>query len=554
MESNNGHGDIERYQYTPLTATNSIRLIELDPGEADEELQCAIWQTQLNEAPPFEAVSYTWKDHDWPITRPLERIVCFETDEFEQLLVTPNCAAALRRLRRPNRSRVLWIDSICINQTDNAEKASQVLMMPQIYAKARQVVIHLGDDADGSQLVMEMARNEQWFGGRGLPRGEPPRIQAWELAIVRAFISRRWFTRVWILQEVFEAKEAVILCGKQEVSWKKFAYLFFNYTHIIMGSSLSVLIPRVMQMDPWSKRRPPLLAVLQRARHSSATDPRDMIFAVVGLSNASPEACLIPDYSKSVEQVYEETAEYLLRESGLLLLSSVQNRSKIADLPSWVPDWSQEPEHAPAAWFDEEVMQWNRKKSAGGAPELANLEIIPAVPTPILKVRGFRLDTISQVGEKCKRLDFHWKNVIRSWLAMRSTHVTNLSDKEARKLAAEAILPMKGMSEKYLEMMFNDGRFYSPDSQAQQSTEEKVRGHVTGRRFLITESGHMGLGTLEAKVGDLVCIFLGGATPFVLRPRDNTYELIGECIINSVSNGEVMRNGSALLHEDFLLR
>ena len=86
--------------------------------------------------------------------------------------------------------------------------------MTRIYQSASQVLIHLGEDADASQLVMEMVKSRDWY-GQDEPRSSnfPQPFEPWERAIIRAFMSRAWFARVWILQEVFMAREAVILCG-----------------------------------------------------------------------------------------------------------------------------------------------------------------------------------------------------------------------------------------------------------------------------------------------------------------------------------------------------
>lgn len=64
------------------------------------------------------------------------------------LLITPNLDTALRRIRLPDRIRALWVDAICINQQDVAERGGQVQLMGSIYSKARQVIVWLGKDED----------------------------------------------------------------------------------------------------------------------------------------------------------------------------------------------------------------------------------------------------------------------------------------------------------------------------------------------------------------------------------------------------------------------
>lgn len=56
---------------------------------------------------------------------------------------TPNCHAALRRLREVGESP-LWVDSICINQKDNSEKETQIPLMGDIYSQAQEVIVWLG--------------------------------------------------------------------------------------------------------------------------------------------------------------------------------------------------------------------------------------------------------------------------------------------------------------------------------------------------------------------------------------------------------------------------
>jgi hypothetical protein len=74
------------------------------------------------------------------------------------LLVTPNCASALKQLRPETKSRTLWIDSICIDQFNIEERNAQVKLMGEIYRGANMVLIWLGeDDAKGkSKKAMEI--------------------------------------------------------------------------------------------------------------------------------------------------------------------------------------------------------------------------------------------------------------------------------------------------------------------------------------------------------------------------------------------------------------
>jgi Heterokaryon incompatibility protein (HET) len=59
--------------------------------------------------------------------------------------VTISLESVLAHFRRPSRARVIWADAICINQSDDVEKTSQVNLMHDIYQSAEQCLVWLGD-------------------------------------------------------------------------------------------------------------------------------------------------------------------------------------------------------------------------------------------------------------------------------------------------------------------------------------------------------------------------------------------------------------------------
>jgi hypothetical protein len=103
----------------------------------------------LDAAPEYEALSYSW-DAQSP-SHPI-------ATSNGTLLITPNCASALKQLRPEKESRTLWIDSICIDQFNIEERNAQVKLMGEIYRNANMVLVWLGDDdAKGkSKKAMEI--------------------------------------------------------------------------------------------------------------------------------------------------------------------------------------------------------------------------------------------------------------------------------------------------------------------------------------------------------------------------------------------------------------
>ncbi|KAF2672779.1 hypothetical protein BT63DRAFT_420986 [Microthyrium microscopicum] len=113
----------------------------------DESKPCggSLTIVSLNDNPEYEALSYVWGDENLKSTFILDGV---------EVKITENLAVALRHLEPTEKPLVLWIDAICINQSDNVEKSHQVSQMKDIYSAATSVTVWLGPFADGSDYVM----------------------------------------------------------------------------------------------------------------------------------------------------------------------------------------------------------------------------------------------------------------------------------------------------------------------------------------------------------------------------------------------------------------
>jgi hypothetical protein len=63
---------------------------------------------------------------------------------------------------------------------------------------------------------------------------------------------------------------------------------------------------------------------------------------------------------------------------------------------------------------------------------------------------------------------------------------------------------------------------------------------MSSRVFFFTRSGLIGLAPSAAKENDLLCIFFGGKTPFLIREMEKGFQLIGECYVHGIMDGEAM--------------
>jgi hypothetical protein len=140
-------------QYKPINIENGeLRLLTLQRGTKEKILRC-----RIQHKPPstdtvdsgYTALSYTWG-------RPTAEKPIIIDDCLHY--VTDNLEIALQSLRMENEDLVLWIDAICINQKDIAERNKHVKVMKEVYEQAKSVLIWLGPSADDSHLAMQTIR------------------------------------------------------------------------------------------------------------------------------------------------------------------------------------------------------------------------------------------------------------------------------------------------------------------------------------------------------------------------------------------------------------
>lgn len=226
------------YDNIPLPRdTHSIRLLYIHQTLGiDGLIQCHLLPTSLELAGQYEALSYCWGD------RTEMGQISVNGEPFE---VTKNLFSALDVLRRPDNLRAMWIDAICINQNDYEEKGYQVNMMKEIYARSMRTLIWLGPEdfstheaifflhnAAGKLDGMKAKRMERSRKllrlSRGLREADRP---LWYLAetflendhtSVVKLLQRPWFRRIWIVQEVVFAPEAIVMCGMDSMDWDSF--------------------------------------------------------------------------------------------------------------------------------------------------------------------------------------------------------------------------------------------------------------------------------------------------------------------------------------------
>lgn len=168
---------------------------------------------QLGGKPLLRRESYTALSYTWGLETETYPFAC---DGLE-LPVRGNLRDALCHLGEAT----VWIDAICINQADETEKFGQLKLMPQIYSNARQVVIWLGKDTDvTTRAITQIPEVIARMKAAKVYRDVIPDIADTDFVDgIHNVLTRPWWNRLWVLQEVALARSAVFLCGHQRVSW-----------------------------------------------------------------------------------------------------------------------------------------------------------------------------------------------------------------------------------------------------------------------------------------------------------------------------------------------
>ncbi|KAJ6282319.1 ankyrin repeat-containing domain protein, partial [Bipolaris maydis] len=219
-------------------------------------------------------------------------------------------------LRPVDGYRILWIDAVCIDQGDEKEKGHQVQQMGEIYQMAERVIIWLGTGSEDSDNLMEflgtLSSNTEVHSTSQLV---PHNLQDRYRESMRKLLERPWFRRVWIIQEVAKARRAIVACG-----WKSVSTRVFTNAPSLLGLELDLHSKAILDVMPghlratnWYTQQPTLHTLLLNFHRSEATDKRDMIYALLGMSSSVYERSkLQADYTKNLQELIRSTTSTLL--------------------------------------------------------------------------------------------------------------------------------------------------------------------------------------------------------------------------------------------------
>ncbi|KAF5251284.1 hypothetical protein FANTH_3576 [Fusarium anthophilum] len=603
----------QAYKYRPLESPLHIRLIHLLPGETDEDIRLRIshellrqpeqpislrlsrrhlqrtvppgWKAvetlegrfifisdggnsivhtwkhpdptidpALYERPPlnpaqpaFEALSYAWGQQRDPVVATIEGMV---GECLGNIKLGENLATALRHLRYQDKERVLWVDAICINQNDDAERATQVLRMSSIYQDCSRVVIWLGPEKHDIRLLFsELAyigsQVETTTNGLILSSPDATDFRWWNndayvslsdevWSAMDRLDDRPWFHRLWTVQEAIMANgDSIAQSGDIIISWP----LFRRAIACLMGK-LKMPMPRVTIGAVQDVAENPIGATLEHTLYTYqarlCSDPHDKIYALLAILPPRLASQIRPDYEQPVVELYKSCFLASIKALNRWELRGCPRNPDEDNYPSWVPDLSQKD-------------PYERRVSGHYASGCSALHYKYQAPN-LLKVVGLRFDTVKSVSEKT--FD-DWDDdetairAIRSWepecsltdpypnggTYLDAFAATLLQDVRVERRPADGIT-LEHISARFIAEFLSTTSKQVPKLSGGDLMEFVIWTRSKGRAMITTERGSIGLACTFAKPGDVICVVLGCDFPALLRPCDNNnWKFLSDCYV-----------------------
>ncbi|MCJ1388748.1 hypothetical protein MMC18_001597 [Xylographa bjoerkii] len=557
-----------KFEYTSLgSRSNTIRLIDLFPASDQfEEIRCMLFEVELDEQVPYEALSYTWGP-DYTTRTPIRL-------NGYTFLVSQSLGTILRELRNMQKAvkRRLWIDAICINQEDMTDRVAQVQLMRKIYTQAQSVTVHLDTRLERDRSAIEFAKDLSTALTDTGRRTEnlvaflqtcvsTQYRESWNALL--GLIKRKWWTRIWTIQEALTGNIVTLTYGEFTLDYEIIVNITRHEDLILeafgrISPDAKTFIQKEIFDDPdWkrvaqvmelrprylAKKPPRLPEVLTRTRFHTSTVRLDLLISILSLvsDDEKHHELLAIDYSIPWSEQFERIARYILTAYPNLDIFSYMSCCAITadfvqcEIPSWIPNFSSPSPVTPLVWGVFGGPDQNDLFCAGGtSPSRIHFR-----GERQLVVRGVKVDEVilRYDQDETGAHDTEVAQVTRRLRALRLAEKRRLQTADAE---ASAVAPMLDISSPEAPTMVPHDA--SRDRLLSNGTPLQIE---EGRRYFRTMTGGLGLGPAECDVSDIIVVALGGKVPYVLRCLDNSgkekqYRLIGECYVEGIMNGEAL--------------
>ncbi|KAL2070949.1 hypothetical protein VTL71DRAFT_13975 [Oculimacula yallundae] len=581
--------DQNPFIYSQFTSPESeIRLIRILPARpGSRDVRCEIFHTDLDSAPPFKALSYAWgnlEDPEYQISLNACAIAARE-----------NLYLALQHLHAQPAPVTMWIDALCINQSDTKERNEQVMKMKTIYEQAEGVVVWLGPSYQNSHLAFQLMndiythrKDTPWINQRFKQHGIKNSLLA-----LHHLLCRDYWKRMWVCQELTVAKCGNLHCGKDVTNLKSLdetQRVFYamgerdgyenNYLFDLFpdeSSTISRLLwSGLANFRQWQQaydsQSLSFFQCLLYNNDRKATDPKDMVYGLAALANATSKYSINIDYSRSVNQIYTDLARRELEHcESLELLTRARVGPNIHHLPSWVPDWSRQSEYF---FLTDAMFEEDTKYHASGD---CVCDVYVSGLSDIIFLKGVTIGRVEILGEDHaleSRDDLvNLARTFLSWwtlLGMTGSSGKQRQEKFGRTLSCDTMsnhrpdvwdrgevcrtfIAMFGelcedlLPGTHIDRELAELKRWMHSNRRDGNTRYDNRTYlgncaalILNRRLFLGLSGMMGLAPKEAIEGDTVCIPLGCPVPMIFRKVGDHYVIIGDAYVDGYMNGEAM--------------
>jgi hypothetical protein len=587
--------------YRTLSGESEIRLVVLLPSASFEAaIECRLEYAVLGRCKPYEALSYVWGEPHFT-----ESI----TLDGQKFMITPRLATALRYLRLSAEERTLWIDAICINQQNLEERHEQVGYMRSIYSSCSSDILWLGPGTEEHTKGMEAIRklavlvseSERIHGSwRKIDRTVQPENETRDMIEKLLYHDSVW-KRVWIMQEISCSPKVILNSGHDILDWSmietiaQYGGIHYtdafhdSYSHAVntaygwgemFGTAKHVMNQREATAKILQGGESTLLDVLARFKHTEATDPRDKIYALLGLVNDSIGVEV--DYTKSVAETYAGVAVALINSSANLdilcqcpweLQHSNPDLPPVKGLPGWAPDFRSNQ--------NGKFMFAQRGIYSAGRPTCS----VPCVVEgSTIVLRGYCLGLLHASKDtdlsEIRRYPYNIGMSVRHWayanLATDESgkivhHKHHTGEDQLQAFWRTLVGDCKGDPQKRLSPLEIARDYAAVRDLVDEPTKPEHIFNITsslfahrllvinGWRFYTSASGLFVLAQPTALAGDVIAILDGAKTPMVLRPTgkcadgNETYVPICGAYVHGFMDGEVLKLGSEYVETVFRL-
>ncbi|KAM7189731.1 Heterokaryon incompatibility protein (HET) domain containing protein [Rhypophila sp. PSN 637] len=321
--------DHAKYEYSPLYPNVSCDLKEHSSVKQQPEVE------------KYEALSYAWGS-----SGDEESALVFDPDNADRdpkcLSIGENLASALRHLRRPDISRVLWVDAICIDQANLQERSEQVSRMAsETSSLAFSTLAHMGGRVvytkDG--FILPQPRLPSMSARKFKRPPEGCDEGSWQ--VIEDLCQRSWFHRLWVLQEIQLANTSSILqCGEDSIPWP----VFRSAIELLTSQFFGVTVQRFNKAhSAWFISQPildlPLETLLLANTSRKCSDDLDRIYEILSMAPPNFRASFVSDYTVSVADVYKAAFIHHVHTTGRLSLLPMVNPRAEPGWNTWVPDF-----------------------------------------------------------------------------------------------------------------------------------------------------------------------------------------------------------------------